>query len=377
MTAIAVGPRETDLVTLAEAVGLEIEPFQRKIVRAVNGPQRETLILVPRGAGKTTLMALVALHHLLTVEDAKIYCVAASVPQARILFESAADFARRLDHPNIVFRHLELRWCPDPDEPTVFSRHMRVLGAEGPRLHGLAPTLAVLDELQAVSRPDIYPALASALHKRPDSKLVVISTAGQGVDSPLGQLRQRALGLPEVKRRGALTDASGPDLRMLEWAVPADADVEDMRVVKGANPASWLTVEALREQRERLPDLAYRRFIANQWTSKIGSWLPPGAWQACAGARHIEDGERIWVGVDVGGTRADTAVCWVTQDLRVGCEIFSGEDAILEAARLVPELAEKFSIVEAIYDPWRASRWRRSGPSGACGRCSSRSTTAA
>jgi hypothetical protein len=95
MTAIAVGPRETDLVALAEAIGLELEPFQRRIIRAVNAAPRETLILIPRGNGKTTLMALVALHHLLTTEDARIYAVAASVPQARILFEAAADFARQ------------------------------------------------------------------------------------------------------------------------------------------------------------------------------------------------------------------------------------------------------------------------------------------
>lgn len=107
-------------------------------MRAVNGRPRKTLILIPRGAGKTTLMALVALHHLLTVTNAKIYCVAASVPQARILFEAATDFARRLDHENIVFRHLELRWCPDPDEPTMVSRHMRVLGAAPLPTVGLA-----------------------------------------------------------------------------------------------------------------------------------------------------------------------------------------------------------------------------------------------
>ena len=69
-----------------------------------------------------------------------MYFVAASVPQARIAFESAAEFARRLDDPRIVFRHLELRWCEDPDEPTRFRRHMRVLGAEGPRRHGMTPT---------------------------------------------------------------------------------------------------------------------------------------------------------------------------------------------------------------------------------------------
>jgi phage terminase large subunit-like protein len=209
-------------------------------------------------------VALVALHHLLTVEDAKVYCVAASVPQARILFEAAADFARRLDHPEHRVPPPRVALVPGPGRADRVHHHMRVLGAEGPRLHGLSPTLMILDELQAVTREDIYAALGSALHKRPDSKLVIISTAGQGVATPLGQLRQRALGLPEVKRRGALTDACGPDLRMLEWAVPDDADVEDVREVKKVNPASWLTAEALREQRERLPDLAFRRFIANQ-----------------------------------------------------------------------------------------------------------------
>jgi Phage Terminase len=225
---VAVEPGYRGRLALADVVGYRLEAFQRKIARAVLGPERECLILLPRGNAKTTLTALVALHHLLSTEGAKVYFVAASVPQARIAFEAAADFARRLGHDNVVFRHLQLRWCEDPDEPTVFTRHMRVLGAEGPRLHGLSPTLMVLDELQAVTRTDIYPALASALHRAPNSKLVVISTAGSGVDSPLGTLRQRALGLRQVGHRGALTDARGPDLRMLEWAVPADANVSVM-----------------------------------------------------------------------------------------------------------------------------------------------------
>jgi phage terminase large subunit-like protein len=138
-----VNPGYRGLLALAEAVGYPLEPFQRKIAKAVLGPEREALILLPRGNAKTTLTALIALHHMLSTEGAKVYFVAASVPQARIAFEAAADFARRLDHPYLVFRHLEPRWCEDPDEPTVFSRHMRVLGAEGPRLHGLSPTLMV------------------------------------------------------------------------------------------------------------------------------------------------------------------------------------------------------------------------------------------
>jgi phage terminase large subunit-like protein len=146
---------------------------------------------------------------------------------------------------------------------------------------------------------------------------------------------------------------------MLDRSVSDDADIEDMAVVKAANPASWITEKALGEQREAVPELAFRRFHANQWVARIGSWLPAGAWQRCAGQTHFEDGERIWIGVDVGGSRADSAVCWVNERLHVGVEVFTGEDAVTDVAQFVPELAERYSIVEALYDPWRAGQMAR------------------
>ncbi len=349
----AVAPGYRGLVAFAEVAGLVLEPFQRRILRAVFGPEAEALILLPRGAGKTTLMALVVVHHLLTVENARVYVAASSRDQARILFEAAERFARPLDHPNLTFRHLEIRWCPHPNEPTVFTRHFRVLPAEGPRLHGLTPTLMIWDEAQAVTRDDVFPALASALHKAPGSKLVTVSTAGQGLESPLGRIRIRALALPSVRRRGALTEARGPDLAMLEWAVPADANVDHVRAVRAANPASWITSAALREQRRRLPDLAYRRFVANQWTERQGHWLPPGAWQACVGAPEFTDGERIWIGVDVGGERSSSAVAWVTEGLQTGVEIFHGGSGVLECLDLVRELGRRYAVAELVFDPWR------------------------
>src|SRR5215211_4766449 len=97
-----------EFVRFAEAVGLRLEPFQRRIAKAAGA--RELVVLLPRGQGKTTLMAAVALHHLITVPSAAVYCAAASREQARILFEAAALFARALDHPNVVVRHLELRY---------------------------------------------------------------------------------------------------------------------------------------------------------------------------------------------------------------------------------------------------------------------------
>jgi phage terminase large subunit-like protein len=108
---------------------------------------------------------------------------------------------------------------------------MRVLAADAPRLHGLTPTLAIVDELHAHATDDVYIALRTALIKTPESKLITISTAGQGADTPLGHLRTRALAQPSVIRRGAVTDAHGGQLRFLEWSLPEDGEADDARQV--------------------------------------------------------------------------------------------------------------------------------------------------
>ena len=211
-----------------------------------------------------------------------------------------------------------------------------------------------LDELQAIAHDDIYLALATALHKDPNSKLVITSTAASGADTPLGRLRTRALA-GEVKRRGPVVDARTDGLRWLSWEVPEDAELS-LRRVKQANPASWITTEQLREQRQRLPETAFRRFICNQWTAAESYWLPVGAWQACAGEVGFDHGERIVVGIDIGGERSDSAVVSINDQLHVGCEILSGDRAAMDIAEVVRELAERFVIVECSFDPWRAGQ---------------------
>ncbi len=340
----------------AEQVGLHLEPFQRRIVRAAAGPERELVVLIPRGNGKTTLMAAIALHHLLEREDAEIYVAAASRQQAAILFEAAVRFALRLENEHAVIRHLELRWCEDPDEPKRFSRFLRVLAADAPKLHGLGGTLVLVDELHAHASDEVYTTLRTGVMKMPGSKMIVISTAGQGADSPLGRLRSRALALAKVKRRGAFTDAQGPSLRLLEWSVPDEASLDDMDAVKAANPASWITKAMLAEQREAVPELAFARFHANRWVERAGHWLPPGAWQAITGEPEFTPGEPVWIGVDVGGDRATTAVAWINENYQVGVWIGHGDPAVLDAKDVIRELAGTYTVREVMFDPWRAGQ---------------------
>jgi phage terminase large subunit-like protein len=342
---VKVSPGVRGFFRFCDAIGFRLETHQRKIATAAFGTQREVVALVSRGNGKSILCAALALHHVLTVPKPAAYIAASSRDQARIIFEFAKEFARHpLIESEVTTRHLELR-VPDG--------FLRCLASDAPKVHGLSPTLALIDELHAHKDGELYLALLTAMLKRPGARMVTISTAGSGAESVLGRLRARALGLPTVSHRGSFTDAQGPTLRLLEWAVPDDGNVDDPRQVKAANPASWITVQGLAEQREAVQDRAFRRYHCGQWTETDRHWLPPGAWQRCAGDALIEPGEPVWVGVDVGGERSASAVVVVTADLRVNAFIYTGDEAVLDCAEKVRALAGDFEVRELVHDPWR------------------------
>lgn len=330
-------------------VGFEIEPFQRTIARTIIDGPDETLVLLPRGQGKSRIVGTLAVHHLLTTPRASVFLAASSREQAAVVFSYAKDVA---EHPAlggvVTVRHLELR-APD-------GGRLRVLASDAPKLHGLTPSLACIDELHAHRDDEVYLALKTAALKRPGSKMVTISTAGAGgAESPLGRLRARCMTQPSITTKGALTQARGPGLAMLDWSVPDDGDVDDPRVVKRANPASWITVEGLRSQREAVPDIAYRRYHANQWTAAEASVFPAGAWAACAGDASIQDGAEIVIGIDAGKGASDSAIVWVDEHLHVGVKVVEGTGTAHEIDATVDDLARHFTIREIVADPWHVT----------------------
>src|SRR3954453_4900476 len=104
---------------LCRPLGYPVAPFQRRIARAAFGPEREVGISLPRGHAKSTFLALLALHHVLTVPDASVYIGAGAREQARIIGRILQRYAL---HPalagRLTIRHDELR-LGDRRGPTV------------------------------------------------------------------------------------------------------------------------------------------------------------------------------------------------------------------------------------------------------------------
>ena len=114
--------------------------------------------------------------------------------------------------------------------------------------------------------------------------MLTISTAGVRGESPLWELREKALALPSARRDGCDVTARSDDgqFALMEWSLDDDMDPSDMRLVKAANPLSIHTEESLRERHDSPSTISseWRRFACDLWVerSEVEQVIDPVTW---------------------------------------------------------------------------------------------------
>jgi phage terminase large subunit-like protein len=352
------------------ACGFELEDFQRRIMREVFDGRRSLLVLIPRGNGKTTLFAALALYHMLTTPAPQAFIAASSIGQADVAYEIASTFV--LESPRLK---KEIRTLPGYKMLRLRNRagSMRCLSSDGDRAHGKIPSLALVDELHAHKNARLFEALKTAMGKRADAQMLTISTAGHDLGGVLGQWRERVMRLPDrvVDDRLTVVRNAPSNFAMFEWACRPDDDLSDPAVVKRANPASFVSEAFLAEQiaSPELSPLEFARYHANVWTQVEDQWISPEAWVACLSDEDIPDGGEVYVGVDASKSNDATAVAWAWRSpdsdrVVVRTRIWSllpqtpahdyqsGPRIVFEPIEQhIRDLASRYRVAEVHYDP--------------------------
>jgi hypothetical protein len=313
-----------ELITLDNGLPLELEDFQREIVADLLSGVRELHIRIPEENGKTTLLAAVALIHLLTVPDPRVAIGARNKDQAKILFNQAL---KMVQGSPVLAGRLEIR----DGTNEIRTRGMkggaglRVIPADELTAHGGIYTLVVLDEVHALPSIGLYQTLAGKIGKR-RGQIITISTAGEP-DSEYEQLWGQIIASAHtVERHGPeptrCLRAVGAHHVAWGWALEPDDDPEDLALVKLANPASWIDLETLTEKRA-LPGWELKHWltvVCNRPTRDfVLRFLQEGDWDAAdisADCPRIPAGAPVLVGADWGWTYYSTAFCvaWYSDD---------------------------------------------------------------
>jgi phage terminase large subunit-like protein len=350
-------------LTLSNGEAMKLEAFQRKMLRDYFAGVLELVIVIPKKNGKTTLLAALALHHLLTTDDADCVIVANSSLQAMKLFDEAKGFVQRNDDLREQLRVLRgykeiRRKNPDqPDNPKEFIGTIKVLAADADTADGWGGTLALFDELHRAKDGELYGVLFDGLGPR-SGQLITISTAGETEDSPLGTIRKKAYDL-DVQRQGAYRYATTGAFSMHEWALEPTEDRDDLKLVKTANPASWQTLDQLQKRHSSLGMTPHRwaRFACGVWGLGGEAAFDPDTWDSLAAGGQPEPGRPITLGFDGARRRDDTGL--------VGCDLDTGHLFVLghwhkpadaDDSWAVPE-GEVNEVVEHAFETWQVLRF--------------------
>ncbi len=181
-----------------------------------------------------------------------------------------------------------------------------------------------------------------------------------------GSCALKRYGLATQHRDGAYRYARSSAGRFVlhEWALDHDQDSEDIELVKEANPASWQTLERLRNRHDSpsMTKWGWKRFACGQWVRGEHSAIDPADWDALANpAAVIPGGSEIYLGWDLAWRGPDTTALvplwWMSDDVRI-----IGDPVILEAPEAgmvddrsittaIDEIRARWQIMAVVYDP--------------------------
>jgi phage terminase large subunit-like protein len=309
-----------------------LHAFERTILLDFFQGARETLVLIPKKNGKTTLISALILFHMLTIGDCYCVVAAASVKQAGTLYRQATGFIRRSG----IGSFFTIRQGTREIRSSTDEGLIQVLAADADTADGVIPTLAIVDELHRHRSADLYHVFRDGLGPR-NGQIVTISTAGDDEESPLGKMRNEAIKrFPEIKDE-AYKCYRSPDGSFVlhEWSLDITEDRSDMHVVKRANPAPWHTIEALQERHDSpsTTHFQWARFACNVWYPLSDDpAIRPEEWDSLyVSASKLANGQ-VALGVDFGWKAKSDCTAIVPYQWHSELRQVLGEPVILEPA---------------------------------------------
>lgn len=320
-----------------------IEPFQRLILLGYFLGYTEIWTLIPKGNGKTSLLALLLVYHLLVVNAPEVPVGAALINQAKKIYTETSRVAAlprkraKLGPKAKVPWKVPMPWKDPPPEEGYeevllqpLNGYLSIRVGEGTDdtegvlrilasdklaggdeegsgvLEGSGATLGVAEEVHAHKTGAIVASIQGGLDKR-KGQLFGISTVGRFLDSLLGKVRARFRShgvVRKVPQFGKLTVSRiGRTAILFEWGLEPDVDdIEDLDVVKQANPASFVTRVGLASTRSS-PSMSiprWKRYHCGLWTADADGWLDGREeWDANVELDHqLAPGDEIYLGTD-------------------------------------------------------------------------------
>jgi phage terminase large subunit-like protein len=258
---------------------------------------REAFILCPRGNGKSPIAAIVALWMSFFdgEKGSEVYCGATTEKQAWEVFRPARAFVEQepaLQRTGIVAAAKSIY------TESTRSRFAPVIGKPG---DGASVYCAILDEWHEADDAVQYDTFKTGANKRPNSLLLVISTAGVTTEGPCYQKQKDV----EQVLEGVIDNER---LFGIVYTIDEETDWTSREALVMANPNLGVSNDEealLLDQTEAVRNPAKQNIFKtkhlNVWCTALSGWMNMQAWAKCYDPELAEKikGLPCWHGSDL------------------------------------------------------------------------------
>lgn len=280
-----------------------LEDWQRAVVGCLFGwlrrdgyrRYRKLFLYVPRGSGKTPMVAAMALYLLYCDGEAgaQIYLIASTAEQAALAYRHARGMVERnpdLEAAAQIFKGQGHRSITLRADPAAF---IRVVPCDAAGLHGYMPHAVIADELHAWDGREAVDAIKTAFAKKSRRQPLEIYATTADFDRPSACNDEYDYAVM-VRDNGGDPSKPGYDRETLPVIFEAQVtdDWTDEKVWEKANPNIDVTVsrESLRESCRRAKDqpalqAEFKRLHLNIRSSSRTVFIPLERWDRLARSR--------------------------------------------------------------------------------------------
>lgn len=334
----------------------KLQSFEKAFIRDVYNPTkngkrtvRRAILSIARKNGKSTIIAALALVHLIgpeAIRNGEIYVAATERDQAGIVFRYAAQMVRadpELEQFVKIIDSTKTMVCFGNGST------FRALSSEAGSKYGFNPSVVIYDELAQAKNRDLYDALDTSMAAREEPLMVIISTQSDDPQHILSQLIDDAL---TGRDKSAVCHL---------YTVPENMkDIfSDSKVWKMANPAlgvfrSTEEMKIAAKRAKRMPSFesTFRNLYLNQRIKIESPLISKTEWVNCKKDLKLEKGADIYLGLDLSGKQDLTALVAVSAGVNdiVRAWFWKPKDTLKDHERRdrVPySVWEKKKIIEA------------------------------
>ena len=295
---------------IAAILGLKYKDTGLRVVR-------ETYLQLARKQGKSSIIAALALYHLIADGEAApfVACLASTRDQARLIFEMCQNYAKSIDPKGQYIKYYR-NYMKMP----VNQGEIKIFSSDAKRLDGLNVSLGIVDEFAVQPDNQLYSKIKTSMGFRSQPLMVLITTPQGDLNSPAYTVFQTSI---EILSGVKEDDSFFPFIYTLDADEQDQWDNEDLWIKSNPSLGETVNIDFLRSEclaakNDSTKQVAFKTLNAGIWCQSSTVWIDQTTIAACM-SRKIDlkdfEGYPCVIGMDLGSVSDFTSISalWVME----------------------------------------------------------------